>query len=970
MEKDGLPTYSATVQQSAPQHRRRFRKRRNLRLIAVACLVYLAYAQWHQSHHVRHRTTTLSLERLEEDLATCANLQQKPQDPRGQRSRNARYIDGHKPTLIKNASVWVGEPVPGTSEEDARAGKGYSWVQSDVFLEYGLIKSVGAKISEEELPEGVLVYDAQGRPLTAGIIDMHSHAGVNPLPELRGNEDTNEMSADTTPYVRSIDGLDPLDHQIQVIKSGGVTTSLILPGSGNNIGGEAFVIKHAVGKPDGRLEVSAADMLADPDRTWRYMKMACGENPKRIYGKVGEHGPVSRMGESWEFRHAFEQAAKLVVAQDDWCSAAQANGLHAVETYLPQDLRWESLSAVLRGQVHVNTHCYTVPDLEAFIDHTNEFKFPIRAFHHAHETYIVPEILKRAWGGRAPAAALFADNMDYKSEAYRGTDQAGRILYENGITPVYVSDNPVLNAQHVVFEAAKAYGYGLPYHAALAGVTSAPAELLGLGERIGKVKAGFDADIVVWDSDPLSVAATPVQIWIDGTAQYEHPFVLNKSRTDPGYPGELVAVPTEEKEEDVETGNVVFTGVSKILIPGFEHAAEESSSVVIITNGEISCIGSCSTELQTASSQNVKTVHLKNGHLSPAFTILGSDLGLSEIAAERATQDGRNSPDTRFARAVDGLLLDTKQLAAAHRRGVTRAISAPSSSAGGSRGVSVGFRTHHSGAQHSLADGAVWADEVAVHYSFGPGVKDGKTPSLSSAVGALRDSLLEAAAASLNGSDSSAEKPTDRYTEQSYLRKVVAGDLALVIDVDSADTIAALLRVKADVEAFLAESSSSSSSSSSIRLALIGASEAHLLAPQLAAARVGVVLAPLLQYAQHWDQRRSLTGAPLTNGTTVDKLLDAGVTTAIGVAESWEVRDLGLMAGWAYANGEGRLSEREAVGLVSGNVWEVLGLKGKAQGEREGGRKGDWVVWEGSPLEIGGRVVGVGEGRGAVTLFQ
>lgn len=584
------------------------------------------------------------------------------------------------------------------------------------------------------------------------------------------------------------------------------------------------------------------------------------------------------------------------------------------------------------------------------------------------------QILKRAWGGRAPAAALFADNMDYKSEAYRGTDQAGRILYENAITPVYVSDNPVLNAQHVVFEAAKAYGYGLPYHAALAGVTSAPAELLGLGERLGKVKAGFDADIVVWDSDPLSVAATPVQIWIDGTAQYEHPFVLNKSRTDLAYPTELAAVVTEEKEEEVETGNVVFTGVSKILIPGFEQAAEESSTVVIITNGEISCVGSCRTELQAASSQNVKTVNLKNGHLSPAFTILGSNLGLSEIAAERDTQDGRNGPDTRFARAVDGLALDTKQLAAAHRRGVARAISAPSASGGGSRGVSVGFRTHHSGAQHSLSDGAVWADEVAVHYSFGPGVKDGKTPSLSSAVGALRDSLLEAAAASLNGSDST-EKPTDRYTEQAYLRKVVAGDLALVIDADSADTIAALLRVKADVEAFIASSSSSSSSfSSTIRLVLIGASEAHLVAPELAAAggSVGVVLAPLLQYAQHWDQRRSLTGAPLTNGTTVDKLLAAGVTTAIGVAESWEARDLGLMAGWAYANGEGRLSEREAVGLVSGNVWEVLGLKG-GKVEGDGGKgEGDWVVWEGSPLEIGGRVVGVGEGRrgGAVTLFQ
>jgi imidazolonepropionase-like amidohydrolase len=284
-----------------------------------------------------------------------------------------------------------------------------------------------------------------------------------------------------------------------------------------NIGGEAFVIKHAVGYSDGRPETSAEDMLADPDHNWRYMKMACGENAKRVYGTVGrDFGPVSRMGEAWEFRNAFSQAKALVQAQNDWCAAADQVGATDMQDYLPQDLKWESLAAVLRHQVMVNTHCYTVPDLEAFIRHTNEFEFPVRAFHHAHQTYLVPEILKRNYGGRPPAAALFADNMYYKVESYIGSEQAGKILHENGITPVYVSDNPVINAQHVLFEAAKAYKYGLPYHVALAGVTSASAELLGLGERIGKVKESFDADLALWDSDPLSVGATPVQVWIDG----------------------------------------------------------------------------------------------------------------------------------------------------------------------------------------------------------------------------------------------------------------------------------------------------------------------------------------------------------------------------------------------------------------------------------------------------------------------
>lgn len=389
-----------------PRWQGRSRPRRTARrtagLLLSACLCFIAYAQWRQLQHSPSSVPPagsditvhgLSVKRLQDDLATCSALRKKPQDPIGLgRKKNSRYIDGHAPTLVKNATVWVGEPKEGTDPEAARNGKGYGWIHSDVYLEYGLIKKVEAAIGLSSVASDTIVFDARGRPLTAGIIDMHSHAGVGSLPSLWGNEDTNEMSANISPFVRSIDALHPGDPQIQVIKSGGVTTSLVLPGSGNNMGGEAYVIKHAVGKADGRNETSAADLLADPDRNWRYMKMACGENAKRVYGRPGEAGPMSRMGESWDFRHAFEQATKVVREQDDWCDAAAAHGVHNHRSYLPQELRWESLGALLRGQVHLNTHCYTISDLEAFIDHTNEFKFKLRAFHHAHQTFLVPEV--------------------------------------------------------------------------------------------------------------------------------------------------------------------------------------------------------------------------------------------------------------------------------------------------------------------------------------------------------------------------------------------------------------------------------------------------------------------------------------------------------------------------------------------------------------------------------------------------
>lgn len=395
-----LPTSTPHFAASAPSNcsfrkrsRPSIRRSRVIRFFTLACLLLIVLSQWKQVWRAESKGPKLSIDKLNDNLQSCKKLRSKPQDPVGLgRKRNARYIDGHKATLIKNATIWVGEPVQGTSPADARAGKGWTWISGDVLLEHGLIKRVEHHIASESLGQDTIVYDAAGRQLTSGIIDMHSHSGVSSLPGLEGNEDTNELSDNITPWARSIDGVNPLDHQLQVIKSGGVTTSLVLPGSANNIGGEAFLFKHAVGKDDGRTEISAVDMLADPERNWRYMKMACGENAKRVHGSGVDRLPSSRLGESYAFRTAFETARDLIQKQNDWCDKAEDVGAENMEEYLPQPIKWETLTAALRGQVHINVHCYTIPDLEAMVDHTNEFKFAVRAFHHAHSTFLVPEV--------------------------------------------------------------------------------------------------------------------------------------------------------------------------------------------------------------------------------------------------------------------------------------------------------------------------------------------------------------------------------------------------------------------------------------------------------------------------------------------------------------------------------------------------------------------------------------------------
>ncbi|KAI7500973.1 amidohydrolase [Hortaea werneckii] len=954
MEKDDLPRYSTSDEYAALRQRRQWRKR----VLRLAILVAFGFALLQWSSDTNHRSKSeqglLSKARLAADYATCSKLRHTPHDPSGPREANARWQHTQKPVLIRNATVWTGEAVISSSLQDANADKTHTWIHADVYLEKGLIKRVEPGISPSSLAADYEAWDAKGRLLTAGIVDMHSHAGVDTLPELVGSSDDNELSSDTTPYVRSLDAFNPLDHQLEVIKSGGVTTSLILPGSGNNIGGEAYVIKHAVGPSDGRPEISAEDMLADPDQNWRYMKCACGENAKRVYGEVGRNfGPFSRMGEAYYFRHAFEQASNLVRAQDDWCDAADRLGAENMPDYLPAPLEWETLAAALRGQVMVNTHCYTIPDLEAFVRHTNEFNFSVRAFHHAHQTYLVPEILKRAYGDRPPAAALFADNMYYKAEAYVGSEQAGKILYENGITPVYVSDNPVLNAQHVLFEAAKAFKNGLPYHVALAGVTSASAELLGLGERIGKVKPGFDADVVVWDSDPLSVGAAPVQVWIDGTPQFEKPVELVKPDASPI---EARAHYNDTLEATTTTRDILLRGVSSVVLPELKRqlsSTTQNTGSVLIRNSQIICAGDCEDEAASVDSQPL-TVHLRNGHIRTPLTAVGSFLGLVEIAAEEDTQDGPNG-DSTFSAALDGLSMQGKGLAAAYSHGVTRAISAPASSGEGRKGVSVGFRT---GAAHSLEEGAVWEDEVAVHYTLTLGAKTEKTPSLSSAVDALRRKLLKAVKASTKDGEGILS------LEDAKLKQVVKGEMPLVLDVHSADIIASLLRMKIDVESAMRRESDSAERT--LRLVLFGGAESHLLAEELATTNVSVILAPLLPYSETWEQRRSLTGVPLTNGTTVDVLHAAGVQVAISTKEDWETRDLGLMAGIAHANSDGKISEDEAWSMVSSNIYAMLGLDSRGLA---GAGDTEFVVYDGNPLEIDSRVRAVADGRGEVTVW-
>jgi hypothetical protein len=310
------------------------------------------------------------------------------------------------------------------------------------------------------------VLEMDGKFVTPGLVDMHSHHLTMVWPILRANEDTNEVNdifGPLTPFVRSLDGMKPYDEATTMIRSGGVTSSLILPGSANIMGGEAFIVKNLLrGGKNG--EETVEELLLEhgvpkSDRR-RYMKMACGENPRRVY----KH---TRMGNAWLFRKHMERAVELKTRQDGWCLAAavarERNDAKLIASLttptesrkggLPEELELESSIAILRGKVGVNVHCYEPEDFEDMLLHSVEFGFRIQAFHHALSAWKVPELIKDSGQYdstlnsnitklrriRNITIATFADFALYKQEAYGASLYAGKILAEHGVPVAYKS---------------------------------------------------------------------------------------------------------------------------------------------------------------------------------------------------------------------------------------------------------------------------------------------------------------------------------------------------------------------------------------------------------------------------------------------------------------------------------------------------------------------------------------------------
>ncbi|TEB38238.1 composite domain of metallo-dependent hydrolase [Coprinellus micaceus] len=911
---DKLPTYHlGQPAVSRPKnHSKRFRGLLTAIVLAIGPLAYLGAVTFDLGGQPAVQVPV----NAEQIKGRCHALNLTPGPPSNflERTESDRFEAGAEPVLVKNATIWTGR------------ADGLEVVKGDVFLANGLIKAVGDVDGNlVKKYKDVKVVDAKGAWVTPGIVDMHSHLGVDSAPELQGADDTNSFKGVVLPWLRSLDGLNTHDEAYRLSVSGGVTTSNVLPGSADAIGGQAFTIKLRPTK-----ERSTSSLVLEPpfgmngteDYTsrprWRQMKHACGENPKRVYDQT-------RMDTQWAFREAYNKARQIKEQQDSYCAKALAGEWKGLGSF-PEDLQWEALVDVLRGKVKVHNHCYEAVDLDNMVRLTNEFKFKIAAFHHAHETYLVPDLLKKAYGG-APAIALFATNARYKREAYRGSEFAPRLLTDAGLKVGMKSDHPVLNSRYLLHEAQQAHYFGLASNLALASVISTPATILGYDHRIGFLKPGYDADLVIWDSHPLQIGATPKQVFIDGIPQLGNPFYSDK----PDYFQHAPKVPNfdDEAKDAVkyeglppieprrsEKEVVIFTNVTSLHIRVGDHIKEvfdasrsgakayEPQSVVV-KNGEIQCSSVEGSGCLASFSDfpSVQWVNLHGGSISPALVSYGSLLGIHEIDQESSTNDGRvidlltaENPailgEGTLIHAVDGLEFATRDALLAYRDGATVGITAPESR-GLISGLGVAFST---GAPHKLAKGAVLQDITAVHVSIHPSAS-----SISTQIAVLRNLLY-----------GHGEGETKRV-----FRSVVEGEVPLVIAVQNADIIASLIQLKGDVEKL---------GGKRVKFTFTGANEAHLLAKEIGEANIGVILTPARPYPGTWKARRILPGPPLSENNAAALLLAHNVTVALGVEEQWQSRNLRFDVGWTAIDAHGYISKNDAIALATINVEKLLGL--------------------------------------------
>ena len=412
------------------------------------------------------------------------------------------------PTALVGATVYDGE--------GGRIDNG------TVLFADGKVTAVGG--ADLAIPAGTTVIDGKGKWVTPGVIDIHSHLGDYPSPGVQALSDGNEATGPVTADVWAEHSVWPQDPGFsRALANGGVTTLQILPGSANLMGGRSVVLKNVYAR--------TAQGMKFPGAPYG-LKMACGENPKRVYGSKGRE-PSTRMGNIAVDSQTWAKAAEY---KRKWDKYEEKGGEPPA-----RDIAMDTLMGVLSGEILIQNHCYRADEMANVIDMSKEFGYHVSAFHHSVEAYKIADLLK----ANGICASVWADWYGFKMESYDGIPENLAILQKTS-TCVTIHSDDQNGIQRLNQEAGKALasgrraGIAISDEVAWEWLAINPAKALGIADKTGSLKAGKMADVVLWNGNPFSVYTRPEKVWVDGAMLYDayNPKLRPVSDFELGQPGE------------------------------------------------------------------------------------------------------------------------------------------------------------------------------------------------------------------------------------------------------------------------------------------------------------------------------------------------------------------------------------------------------------------------------------------------
>ena len=357
-------------------------------------------------------------------------------------------------------------------------------INGTILIENGKIVSVG---SELIIPEKYTVIDVSGKVISPGMIDAHTHMGVHSEGLAWSSEDYNEKYNPITPQMHVIDGFYQYDIGLAESCAGGVTTVMIAPGSANPIGGQCMVVKT-------KAKPTVEEMIIRKDAG---LKIAFGENPRRVYGNQ-QKAPVTRMGTAALIRETFQKCWEYL--------KKNRKGEGTV------DFAMEAIAKVIRKEMPLRAHAHRVDDILTAIRIAEEFDVDI-IIEHGTEGHLIADILAEK---NIPVVAGPLFKTRGKMEINNRSWLAPGIFEKHGVKFSLISDHPVIPSRFLPVYAGMSVRFGLSEERALRALTIDPAEILGIGDRVGSIESGKDADLVIWSGNPLDVMTKPEKVIVDG----------------------------------------------------------------------------------------------------------------------------------------------------------------------------------------------------------------------------------------------------------------------------------------------------------------------------------------------------------------------------------------------------------------------------------------------------------------------